>query len=244
MTFAEEDLTQDAFLNGRVRLLQPRKGYRAATDPVLLAAAVAAKPGDKALDIGCGAGAASACLAARVPGMELHGLELQSPYAALARRNLPEATVWEGDLFAPPNGLKAISFDWVLTNPPFFDAADAPSPDGGRDMARREAATAADWTAASLRRVRSGGRIAIIHLAEKLPEIIAGLDGAGDISVLPLQSRVGRPAKRLVVTARKGAKGPFRLSPAFILHRGAHHERDEDDFSPEATAVLRDAQPL
>lgn len=244
MSFADEDLTEDAFLGGRVRLLQPRKGFRAATDPVLLAAAVAARPGDRVLDIGCGAGAATACLAARIPGMELHGLELQSPYAALARRNLPEATVWEGDLFAPPDELKAIGFDWVLTNPPFFDAADAPSPDKDRDMARREAATAADWTAASLRRVRSGGRIAIIHLTEKLPEILAGLDGAGDIAVLPLQARAGRPAKRIIVTARKGAKGPFQLCPALILHSGARHERDEDDFSPEATAVLRDAEPL
>ena len=105
MSFADEDLTEDAFLDGRARLLQPRKGYRAATDPVFLAAAVAARPGDWVLDIGCGAGAAAACLAARVPGLKLHGLELQPPYAALARRNLPEATVWEGDLFAPPDEL-------------------------------------------------------------------------------------------------------------------------------------------
>ncbi|MFV0475862.1 MAG: methyltransferase domain-containing protein, partial [Pikeienuella sp.] len=102
-------LSEDAILGGRVRLLQPRAGYRAATDPVLLAAAAQARPGARVLDAGCGAGAALFCLAARVPGIEAHGLELQPAYAALARRNAAlngaGAEIWEGDLFAPPAAL-------------------------------------------------------------------------------------------------------------------------------------------
>ena len=74
MMFAEGDLTHDAFLCGRLHLWQPRKGYRAATDPVLLAAACPAVAGQRVLDLGCGAGAASLCLAARVPGLQLAGL--------------------------------------------------------------------------------------------------------------------------------------------------------------------------
>lgn len=242
MSFTDNDLTEDRLLGGRVRLTQPRRGYRAATDPVLLAAAAAARPGDIVLDAGCGAGAAALCLAARAK-VETHGLEIQPDYAALARRN-GVGTVWEGDLFDPPAGLKAIAFDWVLTNPPFYDAADAGSPDPARDRARREAAPAEDWARAALRRVRSGGRIAIIHLAERLPALLRGLEGAGDIAVLPLAARDGRAAKRVVVTARKGAKGPFRLAAPLVLHRGAAHERDEDDFSDAAQAVLRDGAAL
>ncbi|MEM7522342.1 MAG: methyltransferase [Pseudomonadota bacterium] len=244
MSFVDKDLTEDAFLGGRVRLAQPRHGYRAATDPVLLAAAVAARPGERVLDIGCGAGAAAACLSARAPASAMHGLELQPRYAALARRNLPNATIWEGDVFAPPPALGAIGFDWVMTNPPFFDEADPASPATDRDAARREAATATSWVAAAMKRVRSGGRIAIIHLARKLPEILAGLDGAGDIAALPLQARVGRLAGRVIVTVRKGARGPFRLAPPLVLHSGVRHLRDEVDFSDEAQAVLRDAEPL
>ena len=125
MSFAEDALTEDALLGGRVRLRQPAKGYRAATDPVLLAAAVGARTGETVLDAGCGAGAAALCLAARVPGLALHGLELQADYAALARINAPQLTVWEGDLLAPPAVLRSIAFDWVISNPPYFDAADA-----------------------------------------------------------------------------------------------------------------------
>ena len=85
--FGAEDLTDDAFLSGRLQLLQPRKGYRAATDPVLLAACVPAKAGQSVLDLGCGAGTASLCLAIRVPGLRHAGLELQPDYADLARQN-------------------------------------------------------------------------------------------------------------------------------------------------------------
>ena len=55
--FADSDLTDDKFLMGRLRLLQPARGYRAATDPVLLAAACPAEGGQSVLDLGCGDGA-------------------------------------------------------------------------------------------------------------------------------------------------------------------------------------------
>ena len=95
MGFAEAELTRDAFLDGRLHLWQPRRGYRAATDPVLLAAFTPAKSGERVLELGCGAGAAALCLAVRVPGLDLHGLELQperfwrlrSHQTTLRRRN-------------------------------------------------------------------------------------------------------------------------------------------------------------
>lgn len=246
--FDEAALTLDAFLGGAVLLRQPREGYRAATDPVLLAAVVDARAGQSVLDAGCGAGAVMLCLAARNPRMVLHGLELQPAYADLARRNAAAMNqvveVWQGDLFAAPAPLRRIGFDWVISNPPFFMAEGAASPDDGRDIARREARGAADWAAAALARVRSGGRIALIHLAARLPELLSGLAGAGDIAVLPLQSREGRAAKRVIVTARKGAKAPFRLAAPFIIHEGAAHFEDVDDFTPAAAAVLRGGEAL
>ena len=70
--------TRDAFLGGRVVLRQPRDGYRAATDPVFLAAACPAKSGDHVLELGCGVGAAALCLAARVAGLQILGVERQA----------------------------------------------------------------------------------------------------------------------------------------------------------------------
>ena len=41
------ETTEDRFLDGRLTVLQPKTGYRAATDPVLMAAAVPARRGQR-----------------------------------------------------------------------------------------------------------------------------------------------------------------------------------------------------
>jgi len=125
MTFRMEDTTVDGFLGGQLQIRQPIHGYRAATDPVFLAASLSAANGDQVLELGCGAGVASLCLASRLPDVQITGLELQSEYAALARLNA-EANdipfdVIEGDLSQMPASLKEVSFDHVIANPPFFD---------------------------------------------------------------------------------------------------------------------------
>ncbi len=245
MSFGPADLTCDAFLDGRLRLWQPRIGYRAATDPVLLAAFVPARPGERVLDLGCGAGTAGLCLAARVPGLELHGLEVQPAYAELARRNAADnrlaLTVHDGDLRRPPAELRRLSFDQVIANPPFHPATATGSPDSGRDRAQREVdAPLADWIAAGLRRLRPGGRLALIHRATRLPEILAALTGAaGSIEVLPVAPRAGRPAGRVLVRARKGRSGPLTLWPSLTLHEGDAHEADRESYTAEAQALLR-----
>lgn len=245
--FDPADLTEDDLLGGRVRLLQPRHGYRAGTDPVMLAAACPAAPGERALDLGCGAGAAALCLGARAPGVDLHGLEVQPAYAALAAVNGAAAglTVHEGDAREPPAALRALSFDHVLTNPPWFPAEAPASPDAGRAVARLARVSTGAWVDAALRRLKPRGRLTLIHRAERLGEILAALEGrAGDIRVLPLAAREGRPAGRVIVAARKGARGPLSLLAPLALHEGPCHVRDGDDFSPAAAAILRGAEPL
>lgn len=249
MALPPEALSDDRFLGGRLAIWQPRRGYRAATDPILLAAAVPARAGESVLDLGCGVGVAGLALALRVPGIRLAGLELQPDYAALARANAERngiaAEVVEGDLARLPAALRGRAFDHVIANPPYFAPHAPPAADGGRDHARREATPLATWIAAGLRRLRPGGRLTLIHRTERLPDILAALiPAAGDVVVLPLAGRAGRPAGRVIVSGRKGSRGPFTLLPPFVLHEGEAHDGDRDSFTPAAAAVLRGGAAL
>jgi tRNA1(Val) A37 N6-methylase TrmN6 len=245
----DDGLTRDAFLGGRVQAWQPARGYRAGTDPVLLAAACPARPGETVLELGCGAGVAGLCLAARVTGLSLTGVERQPDYAELARRNAREAgvdyRVLTADIAALPQELRRLSFDHVIANPPFYrPGAGTSAGDEGREAALRENTALPVWTAVAAARLAPGGWLTMIQAAERLPDLLAALDRFGSVSVLPLQARTGREAGRVILRARKGGRAPFRLLPALVLHEGERHLRDGEDFAPVVAAVLRDAAAL
>ena len=238
----------DAFLGGRLQIEQPIAGYRAGADAVMLGAACAVKSGDAVLELGCGAGVASLCIAARVPDVKLVGIERDPDYAALAAanaaRNKIEMQVIKADLGDLPQELRETSFDHVIMNPPFF-ASGTRSKDSSRSGPRHEETPLQDWIDAALRRTRVGGKLTIIHLAERLDGIIAALTGrTGDITILPIAARQGREAGRVIVQARKGSKGRLHLLAPFIMHENAAHEADGEDLSTAAQQVLRHGSAL
>ena len=227
-----------------MNLWQPRKGYRAATDPVLLAAACPATPGQSVLELGCGVGAASLCLKARVD-VALTGVEMQADYAALCRRNAgAQMQVIEADIAALPADLRNRSFDHVILNPPYYGPGSA-SGDAGRDRALREGTPLATWVDVALRRAGPKGVVTLIHLAERLGDLIELLNPrAGLLEIKPVSARTGRAAGRVLLRLHKGRARRSVLCNPLILHDGAVHLQDGDDFSAAARAVLRDARPL
>ncbi len=242
------DLTHDAFLCGRLHLWQPKRGYRAATDAVLLAAACPAVAGQSVLDLGCGVGAASLCLATRVPGLKQFGLEVQEDYATLARRNAAEngvaLDVVTGDLTKMPVALR-IGFDHVIANPPWYQRSGSPSPVAGRDTALRANLPLADWVAAASKRLNPGGWLTMILGADGLPEVLAGLGNQlGSATVLPLAAREGRQALRVILRAKKGGKATFRLLAPLITHQGAVHDGDRENYTDRANDILRNCVAL
>jgi tRNA1(Val) A37 N6-methylase TrmN6 len=242
-----DTVSDDALLGGRVRLYQPLHGYRVAIDPVLLAAAVTAAAEDKVLDIGCGVGAASLCLAARVPGCRIVGMDYQHDLIGLAAENVARNGVGdrvemiEGDLLHAPASLQPGSFTQVMANPPFLEAAKASaSPVAAKAAANVEGEAAlADWLRFALAMLKDRGTLTLIHRADRLGDVLAALAGrAGAITVFPLWPGAGKPAGRILLQARKGNAAPLRLLPGLVLHEADGRNTET------AEAVLRHAAPL
>lgn len=240
-------LTEDAFLGGRLRLNQPADGYRAAIDPVLLAAAVPAQAGDAVADLGCGVATAALCLLKRVPDIRVTGLELQGPLAEVAAHNarlngcVEALHILTGDVAAPPAELAGTAFDHAMLNPPYLEAGSArASAHELRRVATVEGAAGLDaWLACALSLLRPRGSITVIHRADRLHHLLARLaEDCGDLTVFPLWPRQGEAAKRVLVQARKGSGGPLRCLAGLALHDGAGR------YTAAAEAVLRDAQAL
>lgn len=245
-----DGLTRDRFLDGRLVLTQPVRGYRAGIDPVLLAASVPARPGDTVLDLGCGAGAALFCLGTRVPGLGLAGLERNPDYAALCRDNARDnrlsAEIVTGDLAAMPAGLKARSFAHVIANPPYFDRTrGTAAPEPLREAALGDSVPLETWVRQAARRAAPGGTVTFIQRPERLPELVAAMRTClGSLALLPVVPRAGRPARLILLRGRKGGRAAFRCHDSWVLHSGGHHLRDGDDYTTETSLILREGAAL
>ena len=238
-------VTRDAFLGGRLLLHQPAEGHRAGSDAILLAAAAPQIISGLALDIGAGVGAAGLSLAALRPALTFGLVENDSALAALARTNIAvngfgqSGSVYEADLLDPQSrnaaGLSDGSAALIISNPPFLDAARVrSSPKVGKRSAHvmPEGATLCDWIAACLALLMDEGQLILIHRPDALPQMLAALQRAGDIGVLPVYPQAGKPAVRILLRARKGRRGPLAIAPPLILN-------DAGRFTPVADALHR-----
>jgi len=247
---SEATETCDAFLGGRVQLYQPADGYRAGVDPVLLAAATPAQPGQTVLELGCGAGAASLCLHARVTGLSLTGVEMQPLYADLARRNAvlngADMRVVDADLRHLPSDIKARGFDHVIANPPYYDRARSTSSiNAGRDMALAGDTPLSDWIEVAAKRLAPKGYLTMIQKADRLPDILTPLMARlGSVRVRAIQPRVGRVAELVIVQARKGGRAAFVMEPPLIMHEGERHLRDGESYTAQVLTILREGGDL
>ncbi len=241
-----EPATSDGhLLGGRVRYSQPVTGFRSGIEPVLLAAAVPARPGQRVLEGGSGAGAALLCLAARVPGLFGVGVERDAALASLATRNAaangwPDLRFIAADIGAAP-GLEPGSFDHACANPPYHPSGGTASPEARRESAKRAPAGLFDlWAATLAAALRPRGTLTFILATGSLPAGMAAFTAAGcpPTALLPLWPKPGRAAKLLLLQGVKGSRTPVRVLPGLVLHNV------DGGYTPQAEAILRHGAAL
>jgi tRNA1(Val) A37 N6-methylase TrmN6 len=246
------DLTEDTVLGGRLRLRQPRHGHRVGHDAILLAAACPARAGERAVDLGAGVGAAGLALAVRVEGTKVTLVEVDADLAALATENAQlnglaervDAVVLDVAASAPAfaaAGLGPQSVARVLMNPPFNDPArQRASPDRRRRLAHAApGGTLPAWIKTAARLLRPRGTLTIIWRADGLADVLRALDSAfGAATVLPVHSRPGDAAIRILVRAAKASRAPLTLLPGLVLNDRAGRPTAQAESVLRGGAVL------
>ncbi|MGC8478072.1 MAG: tRNA1(Val) (adenine(37)-N6)-methyltransferase [Acetobacteraceae bacterium] len=236
-------VTEGTLLGGRVRYAQPARGFRSGIEPVLLAACVPARDGERVLEAGSGAGAGLLCLAARVPGVIGIGVEQDPALVSLAAANAAangfhRLAFHAGDVLS---GIAGDGFDHAMANPPYHHPGGTTSGDPAREAAKRAPPGGIGaWATALARRLRPGGSLSLILSAPGVPEAMGALVLAriGSLVLLPLWPRAGRAARLVLLRGIRGGRGAFVQHPGLVLH-------DADGrFNDAAEAVLRAGDAL
>ena len=249
---AEAETTLDAVLGGRLTLRQPKRGHRVGHDAILLAAATEALPGEQAIELGAGIGAAGLALAQRVNGLKATLVEIDPALAALAQENAArnglseqvrvavlDATASDAEFVRA--GLTAGSAARVLMNPPFNDPARQNlSPDPRRRLAHAALPnTLAQWMARAASLLAPSGTMTLIWRADGLADVLAAAHADfGGVAVLPIYPRPHAGAIRVVVRAVKGSRAPLALLPGLTLNDASGQP------SVAAEAILRGGDAL
>lgn len=243
-----EKTTLSQFLDGKLKIRQPVKGYRAGSDAVLLASFVQLKRNEVLVDVGTGVGTIALCVGTRFPHNPIYGIELQKDLCELAVNNALEnkqtnTRFMHYDIVGEktlPHALSWGGIDQVVTNPPYYDEkGHTASDDKARALARCEKQLSLkSWLKFCARLLKGRGTLTLILPTNRLDECILSLSHFqfGEITLSPLWSKAKGPCKRIIIKARKEVKGGVTLHPGLVLH----HE--EGAYTPLAQGILRDGK--
>lgn len=223
------DETLDSLFQGRLKLLQPRKGYRFSLDPVLLVGLTRVRRRDRVVDLGTGCGVVPLLLAFRGAASHLTGVEIQPSLAALARRNVALngfarlVEVLEADLRLIQRDHIPGPTSLVLSNPPYREIATGRlNPDRERASARHE--LLADLGAvvkAAARLLPDKGRLALIYPARRLPRLLEEVTEGGFAPkrLTLIHGSLDSPAKLAHLEAVRGGGEELQVNPPFAVYR-------------------------
>ncbi len=214
----------DCFMDGRLKLIQSKDGYRFSIDAILLAEFVTIRQGDVVVDLGTGCGVIPLILLLTKSVGYAFGLEIQEELAGQAARNVllngfdDKMRVVLGDIKNPP--IAEESADVVTCNPPYRQIKSGRiNPDPRRAIARHEIMVSIDDILRAARSVlRKKGRLALIYSSVRLADILVRMRR---FSLEPKKIQIIYPdlnsgAKLVLVEAILGGRPGLKISPPIV----------------------------
>jgi tRNA1(Val) A37 N6-methylase TrmN6 len=211
-------------MDGRLKLIQSKDGYRFSIDAVFLSEFVTIRSGDVVIDLGTGCGIIPLILFLTKPLGYAVGLEIQNELADQAARNAVlngfenRMEIILGDVKHP--SFKKKSADVVICNPPYRKVNSGRiNPDMRRAIARHELlASAEDILSAARGILRKKGRVAMIYPAERLVDILARMR---QFNLEPKRVQINYPdlhsdAKLVLIEASLGGNPGLKILPPLI----------------------------
>lgn len=231
------DETVNGLLNGKLRILQKRKGYRYSIDAILLARFCRLKRGDSVIDLGTGNAIILILLATRRLAGRLVGVEIQEELIDMAHRNVAMNGLQENihlihrDVKDLPGCLEQTSFDVAISNPPYRPVRTGRlNPNRQKALARHEIlGSLKDMARAGSLLLRSMGRFYVIYPASRTVDMLAILR---DVDLEPkrvqvIHSNTKEDAKLVMAEAVKGGgKELSILRPLFLYDLNGHPTKD------------------
>src|SRR5262245_41162193 len=222
--------TVDTLFQGRLAIIQSKRGYRFSLDAVLLARFVKIRGGERIIDLGTGNGVIPLILACLYPSARIVGVEVQEAMVERALRSVAwnnfrhKIEIIRGDVCSPGE-VSSKTFDLVVCNPPYRHfTSGRMNPDPERRVARHEIkGSLRDVLRAAVHLLRHEGGIAVVYPAARALDLLQAMREEG---VAPKRLRWVHSFKKteavlLLAEGAKGARGEVSVLPPLFIYKRA-----------------------
>jgi len=229
--------TLDSICQGRLKIIQPKHGYRFSIDAILLAGLTLVRPQDRVVDLGTGCGVVPLLLASQHSVKHVTGIELQESLVTMAKRNVlfngfdHLISIVQGDLRRLEVTKLDGPMDLALSNPPYGKLLSGRlNPNSGKAIARHELLTTlGDVVRAAAQVLRQKGRLAVIYPARRLSNLIVELTSRGFAPkrLTLIHSTLDSEARLVHLESVKGGGEELRVNKPFAIYRNGGNYTNE-----------------
>ncbi len=242
-TILNDDETLDTLFDGKLKIIQKRRGYRFSLDAILLSGFFIPRDDQIGVDLGTGSGVIPLILAFKYGVKKIFGVEVQGDLADMARHSVwfnhleDKISIIHGDMKKLDGIFGPESIDWVISNPPYYPVGSGRiNPHAEKAIARHEIdgslGTVVDISRYLLKPM---GRIILVYPAARLVFLLNKLH-TSNIDPKRLRfvySDLSSCAEHVLVEAIKGGAREIKIEKPLYIYAPS------GDYTSEMKAFYR-----